>query len=229
MEDKLLAIENLKKLGLATILVTTVVPGVNDNCLYDLVEFASENMPTVRGVHFQPVSYFGRVPKIPRDEDRLTLPGLMQKLAEQSKGIISLRDFRPPGCENSYCSFSANYIKLDGKLSYIGSSGKKPSKNPSKKPEDGEEGAKRAKAFVERNWALRQQRENKDKYSSFTELLEKIEQNRFSLSAMGFQDAWNFDMDRIMDCCIHTLSREGNIIPFCAYNVTNIQGEGLYR
>ncbi len=225
LEDKLKTIENLKKVGIGTILVCIIVPNVNDSYLYDIVKFGSENIPTIRGVHFQPVSYFGRIPRTPTNEDRITLPEVMNKLSKQSNGIISLRDFRPSGCENAYCSFHANYILLDGKLVCLGTSGKK----TNKEIEDGKEGSIKTKAFVERNWAIKQQRLNKDKYSSFTELLEKIETNRFSISAMGFQDVWNLDMERLKDCCIHVISKEGDLIPFCAYNLTSQDGKNLYR
>jgi uncharacterized radical SAM superfamily Fe-S cluster-containing enzyme len=225
LDDKLKAIDNLKKVEIGTILVCTIVPGVNDSYLYDIVRFGVDNIPTIRGIHFQPVSYFGRIPSIPEDEDRITLPEVMDKLSKQSKGIIKIRDFKPPGCENAYCSFNANYIELDGNLVHLGTSGKK----SVKKIESGKEGSIRAKAFVERNWALRQQRLNEDKYSSFTELLKKIETNRFSISAMGFQDVWNLDMDRLKDCCIHVVSRDGNLIPFCAYNLTSQYGRSFYR
>lgn len=212
-------------MGIGTILVCIIVPNVNDSYLYDIVKFGSENIPTIRGVHFQPVSYFGRIPRTPTNEDRITLPEVMNKLSKQSNGIISLRDFRPSGCENAYCSFHANYILLDGKLVCLGTSGKK----TNKEIEDGKEGSIKTKAFVERNWAIKQQRLNKDKYSSFTELLEKIETNRFSISAMGFQDVWNLDMERLKDCCIHVISKEGDLIPFCAYNLTSQDGKNLYR
>ena len=225
LEEKLKAIDNLKKVEIGTILVCTIVPGVNDSYLYDIVKFGVDNMPTIRGVHFQPVSYFGRIPNIPKDEDRITLPEVMDKLSRQSKGIIKMRDFKPPGCENAYCSFNANYVELDGNLVYLGTSSKK----SSNKVENGREGSIRAKAFVERNWALRQQKVNEDKYSSFTELLKKIETNRFSISCMGFQDVWNLDMDRLKDCCIHVISKEGNLIPFCAYNLTSQYNQSLYR
>lgn len=229
LEAKLQAIDNLCKAEIGTILVVTVVPGVNDQSLFDIVDFGSKRVPGVRGVHFQPVSYFGRIPETPEDKDRITLPEVMAGLAEQSQGMISLRDFKPPGCENSYCSFNGNFIVLDDKLVPIGTSGNKPSKKKLGQIEDGAEGAARAKAFVEKNWAIRQQRQNKDKYESFSQLLDRIENNRFAISAMGFMDAWDFDMERIRDCCIHVVSEEGNIIPFCAYNVTNLDGQGLYR
>ncbi len=225
LDIKLKAIENLKKVEIGTILVPTVVPGVNDDQLYSIVRFGADNIPVIRGVHFQPVSHFGRIPKIPQDQDRITLPEVMERLADQSGGVMKLTDFKPPGCENSYCSFNANYVDLDGRLVQLGTNNKK----SSKKIEDGKTGAINAKAFVERNWALKQYKLNEDKYSSFTDILKKIDTNRFAISAMGFQDAWNVDTERLRGCCIHVVSEKGNLIPFCAYNLTNQDGQGLYR
>jgi uncharacterized radical SAM superfamily Fe-S cluster-containing enzyme len=46
---------------------------------------------------------------------------------------------------------------------------------------------------------------------------------------MAFQDAWNLDLERLRDCCIHTVSTDGRIVPFCAYNLTSRSGRALYR
>jgi hypothetical protein len=46
---------------------------------------------------------------------------------------------------------------------------------------------------------------------------------------MAFQDVWNLDLERLRGCCIHIVSPEGKLIPFCAYNLTSNQGEPLYR
>jgi hypothetical protein len=51
----------------------------------------------------------------------------------------------------------------------------------------------------------------------------------FSLSAMAFQDVWNLDLKRLQGCCIHVVSPAGNLIPFCAYNLTASTGRSLYR
>ena len=86
-----------------------MVPNINDNILWEIIEFGLKNAPTVRGVHFQPVSYFGRIPKIPEDNDRITLPEVISKIVQQSDNRIKLSDFGPSGCENARCSFHANY------------------------------------------------------------------------------------------------------------------------
>jgi len=46
---------------------------------------------------------------------------------------------------------------------------------------------------------------------------------------MAFQDVWNIDLERLQGCCIHVASPDGNLIPFCAYNLTSNMGKPLYR
>ncbi|MEM5783049.1 MAG: radical SAM protein [Candidatus Aenigmatarchaeota archaeon] len=50
------------------------------------------------------------------------------------------------------------------------------------------------------------------------EALSKIHWNSLLISAMHFQDAWNFDFERVSRCVIHYVVPDGRIIPFCAYN-----------
>ena len=59
--------------------------------------------------------------------------------------------------------------------------------------------------------------------------LEQLKSHMFSISGMAFQDAWNLDLERVRDCCIHVLSPDGRLIPFCMYNLTNTMGKSLYR
>lgn len=89
------AIANCRAHNLGVVLVPTLVPGVNDEQLGDIIRFGLENAPHVRGVHFQPVSYFGRYPKPPDDGDRITLPQVIQAVTAQT-GIEALH-FCPPG------------------------------------------------------------------------------------------------------------------------------------
>jgi hypothetical protein len=59
--------------------------------------------------------------------------------------------------------------------------------------------------------------------------LEAARSHVFSISAMAFQDVWNLDLERLRDCCIHVVSDDGRLIPFCACNLTDSQGRPLYR
>ena len=61
------------------------------------------------------------------------------------------------------------------------------------------------------------------------EFLEQVRRNSFTITGMAFQDAWNLDLDRLRNCCIHIAAPDGRLIPFCAYNLTGSSGVGLYR
>ena len=52
---------------------------------------------------------------------------------------------------------------------------------------------------------------------------------RFTVSAMAFQDALSFDVERVRGCCIHIVTGPGTLVPFCAYNLTSCNGQPLYR
>jgi len=223
IQDKIKVIENSAKLGIGVILVCTVVPNINDNLLWEIIEFGLKNAPTVRGVHFQPVSYFGRIPMIPEDNDRITLPEVMSKIVQQSNYRIKLSDFGPSGCENAKCSFHANYASVDDKLISISQ------KNNCCGVENGKVGSFKAVKFVEQNWSGVKINKYIPKKNSFEELAQKIRKGFFSISGMAFQDAWNVDTERLKDCCIHVVSKEGNLIPFCAYNITAYNQKKLYR
>ena len=62
LEAKLKAIHHCEQQELGVILVPTLVPRINTNDIGTIIRFALENIRVVRGVHFQPVSYFGRYP-----------------------------------------------------------------------------------------------------------------------------------------------------------------------
>lgn len=65
--------------------------------------------------------------------------------------------------------------------------------------------------------------------SSIDEFLERKAQYTLSISGMAFQDVWNLDLTRLKECYIHVASADKRMIPFCAYNLTSIEGNPLYR
>ncbi|CCH49109.1 radical SAM (seleno)protein TrsS [Pseudodesulfovibrio piezophilus] len=231
LADKIAAMEALTEVGVGVVLVPTVVPGVNEHDLGAIVRLASLHSPGVRGVHFQPVSYFGRYPDAPDDAQRITLPELMRSLEEQTGGSIRAIDFQPPGCEHSHCSFHANYVVTESRalkrLSAKGQCGCA--------PRPAEEGADKAKAFVKRQWAApgtslpMAHAMTTDVPDELDVFIERAATHTLAISAMAFQDAWTLDLERLKGCCIHVVSPDGRLIPFCAYNLTSMDGESLYR
>lgn len=68
----------------SVVLVPTVVKGMNDKQLADIVKFAFEHSDVVRGVNFQPVAFTGRVTNEELDKGRFTIPDLVREFNEQS-------------------------------------------------------------------------------------------------------------------------------------------------
>ena len=225
-EEKCLAINSLAAAGLGIVLVPTIVRGVNTDQLWRIVRFGLDRQPQVRGVHFQPMSYFGRYPAN-FSPDHVTLPEIMQGLCRQSLGILGLEDFHPPGCEHALCSFSARYlVQEDGCLQRLGSSTCDCTTKPA------EAGALTAIAVTARQWgapAKTLDTVHLPGADSLEHFIHRARTHTFSISAMAFQDAWNLNLERLRGCCIHVAQPDGRLIPFCSFNLTAKNGRPLHR
>ena len=229
--------------GLAVVLVPTLVPGINTHEIGAILDYATRLAPTVRGVHFQPISYFGRFPDPPADQDRLTLPELLQLISAQSGGAISTEHFAPPSCEHALCSFHGNFlIKENGRLFPLGNR-----RTPCCSTTEAQTvipsalaGRQKSVAFTARQWSLPslptpavsgagESEQAAQPLDDLDRFLTRARTHTFSISAMAFQDVWNLDLERLQGCCIHVMSPTGNLIPFCAYNLTSNMGKPLYR
>jgi 7,8-dihydro-6-hydroxymethylpterin dimethyltransferase len=224
--EKCLAIDNLATAGVAIVLVPTLVPGVNIDQIWQIVRFGLQRQPQVRGVHFQPISYFGRFPGDFAPQ-HITLPEIMQALEGQSLGQVKAEDFRPPGCEHALCSFSAKYlVEKGGQLTRLGGSPCDCTPIPA------EEGARLAIAGTARRWGsipVYTPPPVPEKADELDRFLQRARNHTFALSAMAFQDCWNLSLERLRGCCVHVAQADGRLIPFCSFNLTARGGQGLHR
>lgn len=238
------AVVNAAAANLGIVLVPTVARGVNTDQLWDIVSFGLARQPHVRGVHFQPMSYFGRYPA-GFTPDHVTLPELMTGLAEQSGGAVRASDFLPPGCEHALCSFSGKYMtREDGLLVRLGSG------SCDCTPKPAEAGALKSIGVTARQWSApsgpaplsphppypgqgAEPRISSTPASTpdndLDRFLARARTHTFTISAMAFQDAWSLNLERLQGCCIHVARPDGRLVPFCAFNLTSRHGRGLYR
>jgi uncharacterized radical SAM superfamily Fe-S cluster-containing enzyme len=231
LQEKLLAVEHCVRQGLGVVLVPTLVPGVNDGQIGALIDYGLQHSPIVRGVHFQPVSYFGRIPTSPGDDMRITIPEVLRAIEAQTGGRIKVENFKPPGCENALCSFHGNFVLLaDGRLL------SRTRYSPCCTPTSAAEEAVKSRRFVGQAWAAPSMEVIPSSGSGsgpsldgWDLILERARTHTFGISGMAFQDAWNLDLERLKDCCIHVVHPDGRLIPFCAYNLTDSRGRALYR
>jgi 7,8-dihydro-6-hydroxymethylpterin dimethyltransferase len=232
LEKKIAAIERCTRLGVGVMLVPTLAPGYNTHEIGVIIEFALQHAPAVRGVHFQPISFFGRYPQPPQDESRITLPEVIQEIEKQTNRRVLAESFRPPGGENALCSFHGNFVLMpDGQLKPLTRHNPEPC---CCQPEDGAQGSRRSREFVAHAWSTPTFEAelpviDSPSLGEWDIFLERLRTHTFCISGMAFQDAWNLDLERLKDCYIHTMSPDGKLIPFCAYNLTDRAGRSLYR
>lgn len=93
-----LIFDNVRKAGgPGIVLVPTTIRNVNDHELGGaMINFALNHLDIVRGgVNFQPISLVGRVPKRERQRFRITIPGAIERIEEQTHGAIAQDDWYP--------------------------------------------------------------------------------------------------------------------------------------
>ena len=99
------ALENCKKAGIGVVLVPTVIGGINDHELGDIIRFGMGNLGVVRSVNFQPVSLVGRMPESLRRKQRITIPGSIKRIEEQTDGQIGREHWFPVPCAKQVTDF----------------------------------------------------------------------------------------------------------------------------
>ena len=223
LDIKRRAIDRCAAAGLGTVLVPVIAAGVNDGQIGDILRFAISQMPGVRGVHFQPISYFGRC-GLERPEVPITIPAMLRRIEEQTQGAMKAADFSGGGAENPYCSFHASYrLREDGSLKCL------PSRSEGCCCRTTSDDSRES---VAAQWTLaRTQYPEADmgETSALDEFLLQMRLRTFAVSGMVFQDAWNLDLERLRRCHICEVDGKYGMVPFCAYNLTDINGKSMYR
>ncbi|MCW4006548.1 MAG: radical SAM protein [Candidatus Bathyarchaeota archaeon] len=247
LDIKMKAIENLRQAGFNSIvLVVTLVKGVNDGQLGDIIDFAVKNFDVVRCINVQPVSLCGRLPQQEREKMRITIPDFMRLVSEQTEDKIAPSDFYPVPTvapiakavgslkDKHYIEFTghphcgmATYLLVDdGKITPITRVANVDKFTDAMKKiyEDASQGHKNV-AKLHLVGAARHV-----KFSFLRKYILKVltegnydslgdlQRKSLLLTSMHFMDPYNFDLERVQRCLIHYALPDGRIIPFCTYN-----------
>ncbi|MFH0832689.1 MAG: radical SAM protein [Candidatus Aenigmatarchaeota archaeon] len=253
-------LESCRYAEIGVVLVPTIIKGVNDHELGDIIRFAVRNIDVVRGINFQPVSMVGRMSKNERKKYRITIPDVMQRIEEQTKGEISKNDFYTVPfvmpisnfvesiTKKSEYQFSSHFacgaatyvfkedektipitrfVDVEGLMKYLDDMATKIKPGHikyitglkllfglrkfvhGKTPKGLNINKVFFDAFVKKNYKT----------------LSVFHHKSLFIGLMHFQDLYNYDIERVKRCCIHYATPDGNIIPFCTFNVL----PSLYR
>lgn len=224
LREKLAAIESCAAAGLGIVLVPVIAPGVNEEEAGGILRLAMTRMPYVRGVHFQPLSYFGRC-ALKRAERPVTIPRMLRLIEKQTEGMMKYADFCGGGAESPYCSFHASYMRRgDGSLRLLGRRGG----SCCTTSDDSRSSVAGQWSWAEGDTEAAQKKSGAET-ASLDEFLEYARRNTFAVSGMVFQDAYDLDLERLMRCHICEVDPRHGMVPFCAYNLTDPEGLALYR
>lgn len=231
VDVKAKVIENCAEIGLGVVLVPVLVPGINDHQIGAIIGLAKKWLPVVRGVHFQPISYFGRYPSAPHDADRITLPEVLKGLEEQTNGEVKAADFKPKRNKEGHCSFAGVFMLGDDGV--LKSSFSKGITRAGREPDS------TVRQFLQTYWSSVEPEQcscspvscqNSRPETTITDdLMNWLQSRSLTISGMPFQDVWNIDLDRLEGCCIHVVTADNRLVPFCARYVTSIAGNSLYH
>jgi uncharacterized radical SAM superfamily Fe-S cluster-containing enzyme len=256
LKTKLKAIESCRRSGLkSVVLVPTLMRGVNDDQMGDIVRFAADNLDVVKGVNAQPISFEGRIDESERKKGRITIPDFMKLLEEQTDGEIPKESFYPvpfvvpvsyfveawkqvpqlelsvhPHCGAATYVFVENgkfipiteFIDVEGFMEFLMESAEEINKSKIGKLKAMAKMMRLGGKFIDREKAPAVF----DNFTSLTNILEggnreslaEFHRKALFIGAMHFQDAFNFDLERVKRCGIHYATPDGRIIPFCSYN-----------
>ena len=252
LQTKMKALENLRKIGHeSTVLVVTLVKGVNDDQLGDIIRFAANNFDIIRCVNVQPVSITGRIDRKKLKEYRITIPDFMRLVEEQTEGQITRNDFYPvpsvvpfaramaalkgkPYPEftmHEHCGMATFVFVEDGKLI------------PITRYADVDAFMAEMDEVTQLALAGKKTRAKMKMIASLRHLKMRVLSSLLSgiikegsysalgqlmrrvimVGAMHFMDGYNFDLERVERCGIHYAVPDGRIIPFCTMNTIHRQ------
>jgi len=97
-EKKLKCIENVRKAGLKIVFVPTIVKGLNDHQIGDIVRLALEYIDCTSGISFQPVAFTGRIARHELEAKRFTLSDFAHAVQQQTGIADPYQDWFPLSC-----------------------------------------------------------------------------------------------------------------------------------
>ena len=225
LQTKIKAIKNCEKYGLGVTLVPTLVKNLNTENIGEIIRIGMSMSPTVRGIHFQPASYFGRIPQTPQNETRYTLGELLDDIEKQTNGFVKKDNLAPACCDHPLCGFHGSFVVLpDNTLMPL---------TVRKAGNDScccSATAEKNREYVGSRWERSPEMAQETNFDITTMegFVNRVKAYGFTITSMAFQDAWNLDLARLQKCSLHVF-QNGKFIPLCANYLTSSTGRSIHN
>lgn len=241
MDIKWKALENLQEFNISTQIAFVPARGVNEHQLGDAVRLMLER-DHVLSLLIQPVAHTGLGGgTFPHDPmDRLTIPGVIKAIDEQTGGLVAREDFIPLPCSHPLCVSLTYLLKMDD-----GSYLPFPRFVDMRKHLDlfQQTATLEANAHTENAlkqsiddlWSAAGETPDSDKIvkalrrallemfpsrkMTRQELIRISERQAKTIFIHHYMDRHDFDVERLMKCCHHYPQIDGRIMPACGFNL----------
>jgi uncharacterized radical SAM superfamily Fe-S cluster-containing enzyme len=221
VEKKQRAVQICNELSMTTVLVPTLIDGVNMKEIGSLIQYALAQKK-VFGVNLQPIALTGRV-GVP-DIVAPTIPQVLKEIESQTDGVLEVSDFRPIPCPHPHCTAIA-YVLVDDKEvtpltdivnvdEYI---------DYAKDRTLVKEAVLMDQAFT-KLFSTRAVPGSESNLEAFCEacgmtIPEVLGKSVKIVSVHSFMGRHTYQLERAQKCCIHVIQPNGKMIPFCNYNM----------
>ena len=253
-----LTLDAIRKAGSTVVLVPTVIRTINDHELGAMINFAINNIDVVRAVNFQPVSLVGRMPTRLREKQRISIPGAIKLIEEQTNGVIRKEHwFSVPyvGGINKFIEALSGEFKYDlsihfacgagtylfvdpdGKIipitEFLDAAGLLESLQKAVNEMEGKSKLERKIIAVRTLMGMNKfiDKKKQPKSVNFMKMFMSVllkrnfesmgtfQMKTLFLGMMHFQDEYTYDIHRVEKCDIHYAMPDGEVLPFCTFNV----------
>lgn len=210
LDVKLRCVERCREAGVQVVLCVTILDGLNDHQLGDILRYAMENSDVVAGLALQPAFTSGRFDS--EFVETMNSGDVIFKLAEQSDGLLTPYDIWPLGTSNPLCDTGVFLVRDD-----------ETAEHPS-----GFYPATRHMTYEEYRAGFSP---DSPQGSVFLDILAKkgiYVANGLSIVLMDYMDAYTMDIQRLRECSMMVTVPDGRAIPFCSYHLTDSAGRRVY-
>jgi uncharacterized radical SAM superfamily Fe-S cluster-containing enzyme len=239
--EKAAALATLRELKIPTQMIFVATRGVNDHQIGQAVELLM-NEEHILSLNFQPVAFtghgggqYGHDPM-----KRLTIPGVIRRIEEQTDGKVRKADFSPLPCSHPQCTSLTYLLKLnDGSYvpfsrfadfqkngDLLRSSATLPSSDEVHRAmheiihdvyanEDDIEQGSEILAALRRSLDVM----FPDRTLTTKEATRIGEGQAKSIFVHHYMDRHDFDLERLRKCCHHYPQTDGRVMPACGFNM----------
>lgn len=221
-EERVRAVEAIRRAQLCCTLAVAVVPGINDSEIGDIVEFGVDHIDTVRAINFQSATRFDGRYRLQYSGRAYSLPELVGLIEEQGglgKGGFVSDMFGHPQCN----AMSLVYV-VNGRLKPLFASISEETRRNflGREPRQilldlfqGKDYFCRKYLINPRTWKFLL--EAVDIFGSERRLQSILQSTHILLFAKSFMDRPALDPGRLDHCC-YGIVDSGGVYSFCAYN-----------